>query len=412
MKKISIFYGWYIVAASISLMVLNSGILMFGFTAFVTPIAVTMGWSYAQISFASSLRGLESGALSSLFGVAVDRWPARRLVLIGVVIFGLGLYLLSRSSSLVTFYLFFIITAIGSSLAIQMVPSTMVARWFRRDVGKATGILVMGNGAGGMLVPLLVIMIDRFGWQTTLVFLATGLLALGIPLSFVFRNRPEEHGLLPDGKIEEASPESEEPPVTDFGVGVKEAIRMRAFWYTGIATVFQVVAANAIVVHLMPYLTRVGLERSLAGMITMLVPLFSLASRIPFGVLTDRFNKKYVLSLCIGLIGVGAFLFWMIDGSSVPLMIVFAVIFGLGLGGFMPVRVPIYRDYFGTRSFATIFGLLNVFNTIGMVTGPPLAGWVFDTRGDYGPVWLILSVIAMAGAVIVLFLPSPPKGRR
>jgi len=72
------------------------------------------------------------------------------------------------------------------------------------------------------------------------------------------------------------------------------------------------------------------------------------------------------------------------------------------------VRVPIYREYFGPRSFATIFGLLSVFNTIGMIAGPPLAGWVFDTRGDYGLTWLILSVIAMAGAVIVLFLPLPP----
>jgi len=381
---------------------------MFGFTAFITPIAVATGWSYAQISLATSLRGLESGALSPFLGAAVDRWPARRLVLIGIIIFGLGLFLVSRSNSLAAFYIFFILTAFGSSLAIQMVPPTMVARWFRKNVGKATGILAMGNGAGGLMVPLLVILIDTYGWQMALVILAAGLWVIGIPLSFVFRNRPEEHGLLPDGRVEDVTAKSSNLYAPDYSVGVKEAIRMRAFWYAGIATVFQVVAASTIVVHLMPYLTSVGLERSQAGMITMLVPLFSLASRIPFGLLMDKFPKKYVMALSIGLISMGAFLFWLIDGSSVWLMVLFAIVFGFGLGGFMPVRVPIYREYFGPRSFATIFGLLSVFNTVGMIAGPPLAGWVFDTRGDYGPTWLVLSGIAMAGAIIVLFLPLPP----
>ena len=77
LKKDKIFYGWYIVAAGILLMVCNSGIMMFGFAAFITPIAVTTGWSYAQISLASSLHGLESGALSPFLGAAVDRWPAK-----------------------------------------------------------------------------------------------------------------------------------------------------------------------------------------------------------------------------------------------------------------------------------------------------------------------------------------------
>jgi len=386
--------------------------MMFGFTAFITPIVATTGWSYTQISLALSLRGLESGALSPFLGVAVDRWPAKSLVLIGIIIFGLGLFLVSRANSLALFYVFFIITALGSSLAVQMVPPTMVARWFHKNVGKATGILAMGNGAGGIMIPLLVILIDTYGWQMAMVILAASLWVIGIPLSFIFRNRPEEHGLLPDGRLEDMTAKSNDLPVSDSSVGVQEAIRMRAFWYTGIATVFQVATASAIVVHLMPYLTSVGLERSQAGMIAMLVPLFSLASRIPFGLLTDKFPKKYVMALSIGLIGIGAFVFWLVDGNSIWLMVLFAIVFGFGLGGFMPVRVPIIREYFGTGSFATIFGLVNVFNTIGMVIGPPLAGWVFDTRGDYGPIWLILSGVAMMGVIVVLYIPLPHREQK
>ncbi len=80
MKKV--FFGWYIVAASVLLMTYNSSIFVYGFTTFVTPIAATFGWSYAQVAFASSIRGLETGTLDPLLGAEADRWPAKRLILI------------------------------------------------------------------------------------------------------------------------------------------------------------------------------------------------------------------------------------------------------------------------------------------------------------------------------------------
>ena len=148
------FYGWYIVAASVILMTLNGGAVIYGFTAFITPIAATFGWSYAQISLAASLRGVETGVMNPFLGVAVDRWPAKRLVLIGVVVFGLGFLLLSWVTNLAMFYIGSLVLAFGTSLATQMVPQAMVARWFKKDIGKASGILAMGPGIGGVLIPL------------------------------------------------------------------------------------------------------------------------------------------------------------------------------------------------------------------------------------------------------------------
>ena len=49
---------------------------LYGFTAFMTPIAATFGWSYAQVALASSIAGMETGALNPLVGMAADRWPA------------------------------------------------------------------------------------------------------------------------------------------------------------------------------------------------------------------------------------------------------------------------------------------------------------------------------------------------
>jgi MFS family permease len=65
---------------------------------------------------------------------------------------------------------------------------TAVAQWFRKNVGKAMGIVACGFGAGGILIPPIVWFIDLFGWRTALIILGLGMWALGIPLSTIGRN--------------------------------------------------------------------------------------------------------------------------------------------------------------------------------------------------------------------------------
>lgn len=402
------FYGWYLVTAGALLMAYTGGALIYGFTAFINPIVATFSWSYAQISLAISIRGAETGALNPFLGMAVDRWPARRLTLIGIILMGLGLFCLSQTANLAMFYAGFLIMGLGSSLATQMVPTTTVARWFRKNIGKASGILAMGTGIGGALVPLLVKVIDTYGWQNALIYLAIGIWVLGIPLSFLFRDRPEDYGLLPDGQPQDDTPTGQQPAAPDIGTGVRAALKMPAFWFIGIASLFQMAAMNAGIIHMMPYLDSLGMERSSAGMVVMLVPLVSLPVRIPYGLLADMFQTKYVMAISTVLISIGLFIFWLLDdGSPFWLVLLFAIAFGCGMGGFMPLRPPLLREYFGTRNFGTIFGLTSIFTTIGIISSPPLAGWVYDTLGVYDPVWLVLGGLAMAGAIIIAVMPSP-----
>ncbi len=128
MNRPRIFYGWYIVAAGTLLITYTAWSIYFGFTAFVTPIAVATGWSYVQLSLAMSLLGVEAGALNPFMGMAVDRFPARRLVLIGVVIFGFGLFCISQVTTIAMFYMSFLLIGLGTSLAMQMVLMTATAR--------------------------------------------------------------------------------------------------------------------------------------------------------------------------------------------------------------------------------------------------------------------------------------------
>jgi len=89
-------------------------------------------------------------------------------------------------------------------------------------------------------------------------------------------------------------------------------------------------------------------------------------------------------------------------------MIAFAIIFGLGDGGMVPLRLPLIREHFGTRRFGTILGLIGVFAMTGLIVSPPVAGWVFDTFGVYDPLWLILSGGVVIVATTISTLPPPP----
>ncbi len=142
----SFFYGWLIIAAGFLLSIFNSGAIIYGFTAFIDPIVATYGWTYAEVSLALSLRGLEMGVFSPFLGILVDRWSPRRLMLIGTIVLGFGLMFLGRSSNLLMFYAAFMLVGMGSSLISNMVPAAVAVRWFKKGVGKANGILAMGIG--------------------------------------------------------------------------------------------------------------------------------------------------------------------------------------------------------------------------------------------------------------------------
>lgn len=400
----SIFFGWYIVAATVVLTSYNSAMFVYGLTAFITPIATTAGWTYAQVSLATSIRGLQIGALDPLAGMVVDRWPARRLMLIGTVIFVAGTILISRSANLAVFYVGFLIAGLGSAFCHNMVPMTVIARWFKRNIGKAIGILYMGYAVGGLFVPLIVKAIDTYGWQDVMMYLAFGALVIGLPLSLLFRSRPEEYGLLPDGRAPEQVDTLSE---AISGYRLAEAVRMPAFWIIGLAGMFQITAVHAVTIHAVPYLTSLGMERATAAIGVTIFSLVGLVMRVAYGVLADTFSKKYVYALSNAVTTVSLVLFGLLDGSSFALMALFGVIYGFGVSGAMTLRVPIVREYFGIGHFGAIYGTLCIFTVIGGVVGAPVAGWVYDIHLMYFPIWYVYAGLTLMGMILLFFLPEP-----
>lgn len=401
----NLYYGWWIVLACFVINLYVGGIIFFSFTAFFEPIQQEFGWSYTQISLATSLRGLEMGIFAPIVGFLVDRFGSRKLLLGGTIVIGIGLVLLSFTHSLLMFYLCFLFIALGAGGCTSVVTMTAVAIWFQKNVGLALGIMASGFGAGGLIIPLIVFLIDESGWRITLVILGVGMWLLGIPLSLIVRDRPEQLGSSPDGPLTESSTTSdqgESPEKTKRAF--LEMIKKRSFLYLNIAETVRMMAVTAVVTHLMPYLSSIGMSRATSGAVAAALPLVSIVGRFGFGWWGDRFDKRFVLATTFFLMSAGVFAFCYVQSFWV--LLVFILLFAPGFGGSMVLRGAILQEYFGMASFGKMLGIVLGSASIGGIIGPTLAGWAFDTLGSYTSVWY--GLCGISGVAIFLVVKIKP----
>ncbi len=342
------------------------------------------------------------GILAPIVGVLVDRFGPRRLILAGVVTIGAGFILLSLTQSLWTFYASFILLAFGAGGCTSVVTLAVVARWFRRNLGKAMGITVSGFGASGLLIPVVVWLIDSYGWRSAMIVQGVGMWALGIPLALVIRDRPEEMGLVPDGPLPPRPSTADgaaRHEIPEARVPFREAVKSRPFLWLNLVEAVRFTVLAALVVHVMPVLASQGIPRDTAGLVAAAIPLFSIPGRFGFGWLGDVTEKRYVMAaafLCMAA-GLVAFHF----AAALWPIALFLLLFSPGFGGNMVMRGAVVREYFGVHGFGKLMGITLGTASIGGVIGPTATGWVYDTTGSYGPVWVV-----SAGLIVLSMLLS------
>jgi MFS family permease len=409
LKNCKVFYGWWIVGACLLISMYTAGVVFFGFTAIFEPIANEFGWSYTKVSFAASIRGLETGFLVPLVGLLVDRLGPRKLLFAGATIIGLGLLLLGRINSLTMFYGVFILIAAGMSTCTGVVLQTVVGNWFRGKVSIATGIVVSGVALGGLLVPLVTRIIDIFEWRAAMAILGLGAWGILLPLSLLVRHKPEQYGYLPDGDVNGKPVSSEGVTLaqsTGGQIGVRQALKSRAFWHISLGLACHYLAINAVTTHVMPYLSTIGIARSTSSLVAGAIPLTSIFGRLSFGWFGDRFDKRWVTALGFALASLGMLFFGYAATVGTWVLIPFLILFGIGYGGPVPMLSALMREYFGRVRLGTILGLAMGVGWLGGIVGPPLAGWVFENFGSYQGAWFASAGLVIAGMVSLVTIPS------
>jgi sugar phosphate permease len=415
-KSGGIFYGWWIIASCFLMAVYTSGVIGWGFTAVFEPIKNEFGWSSAQVAFSSSLRGMETGLFAPIVGYLVDRFGAKSIIFIGGIVTGLGLILMGRVDSLLTFYLASALIALGLSLSSANALQVAVASWFHRRIGLALGLMSCGFGVSGLIIPVAVAIVDAYGWRMGEIYFGIGMFAIILPLSLLVRRRPEDYGLLPDGDTvvsEVPTGFVSEHPVkkaekSGDGISLKRLLSSRAFWFIAIAMSAPHLIVGGVSTHVMPYLTSIGISRSVAGFVASGIPLASVLGRFSFGWLGDRINNKKLTVFGFTVLAIGMFCFAN-AASGLLIISIFLLLFGIGFGGTNTMRAVLPRTYFGSKSYGTSLGMVMGVGMVGSMIGAPLAGYIYDTLGVYQPAWYLYSGIAALCILSILLVPAADK---
>jgi len=403
-KKPRIFYGYVVVASSLSIMAIIHGTFT-SFGVFFNPLITEFGWSRAMLSGANSLGFFIMGSMAVIMGTLLDKLGPRKIMIACTSLFCLGHLLFSQVTALWQIFVFYAVVGIGLS-ASDVVPLSTVVRWFVKKRSMMSGITKVGTGLGMTIMPLVANgLINAFGWRNAYIILGILVLVIVLPLARLLRRDPTEIGELPDGEqlLANQSPRLEE------GLSLREALRTWQFWLVCCMYLVIMLFTQTMVVHVVPYAVDIGASATQAAGVAAMVGGVSMLGRIVLGFAGDRIGNKRALIVCF-LIMITA-LSWLQLSREVWRLYLFAVIYGFSHGGFFALVSPTVAGLFGTLHQGSLLGFVIFCFTIGGSIGPILTGAIFDITGSYRLAFLLLLVFAIIGMILAVLL-KPVKGRQ
>ena len=374
------------------------GLALYGLPFFYDFMVRDFGWSRAQVTSGNAISKLIVGPLFGFFaGWLVDRFGPRRLMVVGILMAGIALVGLGMIRTLAGFYLFYLFNALGNVCGGPLPNQVLLSRWFTAARGRAMGFAYLGIGIGGALVPFLAVWLTgAVGWQGALQVIGALIILVALPLALVVREAPDQ-----------TSPTSTNLHQPSVG----PVLHRPAFYLLLVGSMCSIAAVGGTNQHLKLFLSLDhGFTQGAAARIASLVLASSLVGRLGMGWLADRFPKKYVMLLIYLLVASAIPLLFLVGARGAGAIYLFAVIFGIGLGGEYMVIPLMAAELFGVRVLGRAMGVVLAADGVAEAVAPVLVGRMHDVTGSYASGFLAVIAFALAGAVAISFLPrtSPP----
>jgi sugar phosphate permease len=370
------------------------GLALYGLPFYYDFMVREFGWSRTQVTSGNALSKLVVGPLFGfLAGWFVDRFGPRRLMLAGIVMGGVALIGLGSMTALWMFYLFYLFNALGYVCAGPLPNQVLLTRWFDKARGRAMGFAYLGIGIGGAVVPLLSVwLVQSFNWHNALRILGVLIIVIALPLAYFVKEAPGPR----------ISPTK--TPTVPMGW----ALKTKAFYLVAIGSMCSIGAVGGTNQHLKLFLSLDQHYAQVeAARVVSLILAFSLVGRLLMGWLADRYTKKYVMLLIYLL--VAASLPLLFFASTPGAIYLFAIVFGIGLGGDYMIIPLMAAELFGVKVMGRLMGVILTADGVAEATVPMLVGRLRDLTATYTVGFSVLIGLALLGAVAIACLPKQEK---
>ncbi|WP_022943080.1 MFS transporter [Psychromonas hadalis] len=396
----SIFRFPLLVWAGIAILIVSLGIRQ-SFGIFMLPISETFNTGREFFSFTIALQNLLFGVFQPFVGMASDRWGPKRIIILGALSYAAGLYLTSITTDPSWLYISLgALVGFGLSATSYVIVLGAVARVVPAEhTAKAFG-LTTAVGSFGMfaVIPGAQSLLSNVGWQSALQVFALLCCLIIAFASFIKTNK-----ILG----------SENTPIDDnqtLKEALKEAFYHRGYWLIHAGFFVCGFHVMFIATHLPSYLADKGLSVATAAMALAYVGIFNIFGSYFWGVMGDKFDKRYVMTslYLIRSLVIAAFV-------VLPVTIDTATIFGAAIGfcwlGTAPLTSGLVRQIFGARYMSTLYGLVFFSHQLGSFLGAWVGGLVYDYYGSYEPIWWTTVVMALVAALLHLPINDRPVPR-
>ena len=367
-----------------SLILLISLGVRHAFGLFLQPVSLEQGWGRETFAFAMAVQNLVWGVSQPFTGMLADRYGAKPVVVIGAILYGAGLWLMSIVAGEAVFILGAgILIGLGLSGTTFPVIFGAISRLVASQQRSMAMGITMAVGSFGQfaMLPISFSLMIGLDWQGALIALSV-LALLMLPLAMGIRTAP--------------APLANAAEDVSFVEALRDAFGTRDFWLLSLgffACGFQVVF---IAVHLPAFLADEGVDSSTAPIVLALIGLVNIAGTYYAGLYGGRHRKPMLLSwIYLGrAIAIAAFVL-------LPVSSMTAYVFGAVMGLFWLSTVPLTNGtvaaVFGVKHMSMLGGIVFLAHQLGSFAGGWLGGWLYDHTGSYDVAWGIaigLSVLA------------------
>lgn len=402
-------YGWFVLAACFFVLFVSMGARN-GLGVFVIPMSEDFEWSRATFSLAMAVGWLANGISQPLIGRIYDRYGARRVISISMVVIGAASMLLAVIESLWQLILLYgIVISVVSGGASLVTVHAVLAKWFYRRRGIAMSISTAGASAGALvLTPFTAYLIQIVDWRPTWVVLGGIVLALGVPLALLLiRDDPSDVGEEPDGAQAKSGGRSAAAAVsTSRPRGPLEAEHWRdsyrspPMWQLSGAYFVCGMTTAIISFHYVPFAVDRGFSLGTAALAFGLMSGLNVVGVLSVGAMSDRFERRYLLCAVYGVRGLAYAMLVLAPG--VFGIWGFAVIAGISWIASAPLTSSLTADIYGLRTLGTLGGMTNFAHQMGGAVSIVMGGVLYDVFGAYDVPFAIAGSL-LIGASIASF---------
>jgi len=406
-------YGWIIVGISFVTLGLSYGI-WYSFSVFFVALLREFGWSRSVCAGGFSLFVILHSFVGPFIGGLVDRFGPRRVIALGSLALGAGLFLCSFTQTWWQFYIFFgVITGIGVGSTGWVTHTTIIQNWFKQGRGLATGIIASGIGVGILIyTPLAQYSINLVGWRMTYRIMAISipLIVLSMTLIFLRKNPPPSTSssvAKAYSHLTDKDPSVPNEVCRSRSWTVRQAMTTQPFWFLSLCFLLGTFSTQSILTHQVVFFVDKGLEVLFASYIVGMVGLVSMGAKILWGTLSDRIGREwtYTLGSISSIVGViSLIVFHFLPSGAIPYL--YAFFFGMGYAVTAAFPPIITADFFGGRTYGRIFGTIMVFNGLGGAGGAFFAGVMYDHLRSYLYVFIVM-IFCILAACYILWRVAP-----